>query len=689
MTVRFFSRLGASSLAFAVATQAAQAQTVNTTIIELKPITIEADGADIRPLSPDMSLMDPRGAMSRPAADGADLLRRVPGVDAGRFGGHGLEIVIRGQQQNQINVIDAGAFTYGGCPNRMDPPLSSARLSLADRIIVQRGYASVTNGPGATGGAVILERDPPRLDDDKRLSGHVSAGLTSNSDTVNVSGQLTYNLGNGFYVRGSLDRNKAENYTDGSGNTVRTSYEQKGWGVTLGYARDRVDLAFDVESDRVDDALFPGAGMDSPYSDNMLYRLRGGVDLDAGALRRIEGNLFLSEVDHLMDNFTLRTPGPMAARVPSTSDTWGGKLEAQFEFGATRAKIGVDTQTNDREATLFAGPFPGAVPNVLAEDPAFARFFMWPDVSIRQTGLYAEAETDLSAGTMIKYGLRYDRVNASAGKANQVPGGSAQSPNFFYNLQYGTNFNDDRTEDNVGGLIRLEHDFTAATKLFVGLSRAMRTADAVERAMAKTDWVGNPDINPEKHHQLDIGYQLDRGDLYFSAAAYYDRVEDYILRDQFTVPGVTTYRNVDADLSGVELAAAWQRGGWEVSGDATYTRGRNRSDNRDLAQIPPLQGKVEASYGENGWRAGARVNWAADQDDIDPARDPRDTPGWATLDLFGSYDIDDRVTLTAGIDNVTDETFANHLSRSDLINPALVQVNEPGRTLYVSVSANF
>ena len=689
MTVKFLARLGASSLAIAVATHAAHAQTADTTIIELKPLIIEADGTDTRSLSPGMSLMDPRGAMSRPAADGADLLRRVPGVDAGRFGGHGLEIVIRGQQQNQINVIDAGAFTYGGCPNRMDPPLSSARLSLADRIIVQRGYASVTNGPGATGGAVILERDPPQLDDDKRLSGHVSTGLTSNSNTLNASGQLTYNLGNGFYVRGSIDKNTADNYTDGSGNTVRTSYEQTGWGLTLGYVRNGVDLAFDVESNEVDDALFPGAGMDSPYSDNMLYRLRGGVDLDAGALRRIEGNLFLSEVDHLMDNFTLRPPGMMAARVPSTSDTWGGKLEAQFEFASTRATIGIDIQTNDREATFYSGPFPAFAPNVLAEDPALARFFMWPDVSIRQTGLYAEAETDLSESTMIKYGLRYDRVRASAGKADEVPGGSAQSPNFFYTREYGTDFNSARTENNIGGLIRLEHGLTTDSKVFVGVSRAVRTADAVERATARVNWVGNPDIDPEKHHQLDIGYQLDRGDLYFSAAVYYDRVEDYILRDQFTVPGVTTYRNVDADLAGVELAAAWQRGGWQLSGDMTYTRGRNRSDNRDLAQIPPLQGKVEASYGMDGWHTGARVNWAADQDDIDPARDPGTTSGWATLDLFGSYAITERVAVTAGVDNVTDETYARHLSRSDLINPALVQVNEPGRTMYVSVSASF
>jgi len=44
-----------------------------------------------------------------PHSDGGDFLRSVPGVTAGRFGGHGLEPVIRGQSQNQLNITANGA----------------------------------------------------------------------------------------------------------------------------------------------------------------------------------------------------------------------------------------------------------------------------------------------------------------------------------------------------------------------------------------------------------------------------------------------------------------------------------------------------------------------------------------------------------------------------------------------------
>lgn len=357
--------------------------------------------------------------MSTPAADGGEFLRAVPGVTSGRMGGHGLELVIRGQSQNQLNIIDSGSFTFGGCPNRMDPPAATAGISRADKIIVERGYQSVTNGPGGSGGAVILEREAPEFEESDPLSFGLSTGLSSNSGKINVNGDFSLDLGQGFYLKGYAGYKTADDYEDGDGNSVRSSYDQKSAGLTFGYESNGVDLAFDIERDQVEDALFPGAGMDSPLSDTSIYRLRGGVDLDAGVLRRIEGNLFLSEVEHVMDNFTLRPAGMMYARTPTTSDTHGGKIEAHLEFGATKAKVGLDLVSNNRMATLYSAMAAGPV---LAENPAVARFLMWPDVTISQTGLYGETITTLSDRTTLTLGARYDYVKATAGAASTVPG---------------------------------------------------------------------------------------------------------------------------------------------------------------------------------------------------------------------------------------------------------------------------
>ena len=678
-------RLSAHAILLSSLSTAALAQVLETTdeAVDLPPIVIEQGQEEV---GANTVVLGDAPMMSTPPADGGEFLRAVPGVDAGRMGGHGLELVIRGQTQNQLNIIDTGSFTFGGCPNRMDPPAATAGISRADKIIVERGYQSVTNGPGGSGGSVILEREAPEFEEDNPLSFGLSAGLSSNSGKVNVSGDFSLDLGQGFYLEGYSDYKTADNYEDGDGTPVRSSYTQKSAGLTFGYEGNGVDLAFDIERDKVEDALFPGAGMDSPLSDTSIYRLRGGVDLDAGILRRIEGNLFLSEVDHVMDNFTLRPAGAMYARTPTTSDTHGGKLEAHLKFGATEAKVGLDLVSNNRMATLYSGM---AAAPVLAETSTLARFLMWPDVTISQTGLYGETITDLSDRTTLTLGARYDYVRATAGAAGTVPGGATASPNTFYTAQYGTTFDAAREEHNFGGLARIDYALDADSTVFVGLSRSVRTADATERAMAKSDWVGNPDIAPEKHHQLDLGYERDGGNYTFNAAIYADRVNDYILRDQFTVAGVTTYRNIDAFLTGIEMSGSWTRGGFTLLADATYTRGKNRTDGRDLAQIPPLSGSVTMSYGENAWNAGGRVNWAMSQDDIDPARDPGVTPGWATLDLFGSYELTEKATLVAGVDNVFDKTYANHLSRTNVFDPTMFQVNEPGRTFYINLEMRF
>lgn len=654
----------------------------------------EPDGVKLAPIQvidskyeegPNAAIVDPKAGDEGPHSDVGELLRNTPGVTSGRMGGHGLEIVIRGQQQNQISVIDSGSITYGACPNRMDPPTSSAASYRADRIIVQRGYASVTNGPGATGGAVILEREAPELSAKKRMSGSLSLGAMSNSETLEASGEVSVLLADGIYLEAGGDIGKANNYENGKGQEIRSAYKQRGGGVTLGYAKHGLDLAVDFERDRVTDALFAGAGMDSPLVDTTIYRLRGGMDLGSGALRRVEGNLFLSDVDHIMDNYSLRTPGMMAMLAPTQSKTYGGKLEAQFEYDRTTLTVGVDHQSNNR----LAFGYMGMLALVDARDPSTQTGFSWPDVTIGQTGLYMEAETPLDRDTGLIAGLRYDHVRARAGKADDLPSGGGVSANTLYMARYGTTFDDTRTENNFAALLRVEHEIVKGLDGFVGLSQSVRTADTSERAMARNNWVGNPDIKPEKHRQIDVGLDAGNGQWHGSVSGYFDWVSDYILNDQFTVPGVALQRNVSARIGGIELAGGWLWKGFSLESSLTFTRGRNVDDDRDIAQIPPLNGLVSASYGGQGWRAGARLNWSATQTFIDPARDPGETAGWATLDLYGSIPVSKIAVLRAGVNNVTDATYANHLSRSNAFDPALVQVDEPGRSFFVKLDAQF
>ena len=78
--------------------------------------------------------------------------------------------------------------------------------------------------------------------------------------------------------------------------------------------------------------------------------------------------------------------------------------------------------------------------------------YLWPDVKLRQVGLFAEYLGEWTAASRYTLGLRYDAVEAEANKAASQP--VMLSPNQLYTLYYGKTA-DTHDEDNLSALLRL------------------------------------------------------------------------------------------------------------------------------------------------------------------------------------------------------------------------------------------
>ena len=64
--------------------------------------------------------------------------------------------------------------------------------------------------------------------------------------------------------------------------------------------------------------------------------------------------------------------------------------------------------------------------------------------------------------------------------------------------------------------------------------------------------------------------------------------------------------------------------------------------------------------------------------------------GFAVFSFNGAYRIDRRFTLSAGVDNVFNKTYAEHVNAATVglagyVNT--IRVNEPGRTLWLKLDA--
>lgn len=660
---------------------------------------LAVDGA-LEPETPATVVLQPHqdGTKRLPADLGA-LLSEVEGVTASRMGRHASDIVIRGQSQDRLAVINDGAYAFGGCPNRMDPPTSLVPESTVDLLTVQRGYQTVTNGAPAPAGSVIVERTTPQFDA-FAVHGSVAAGIEGNGLQRQGSASVTAGVKEG-YIRAFTDMSRSGNYKDGKGVEVRSGYESLGGGLELGVnVGENTQVSFGADRMDNDNVLFAGAGMDGVSDGTTTYRMTADHQFqDAGALQEISLNLYGSLVDHVMDNYSLRTPTGMKMVTNSTSNTFGGSLSADWNVSGVQLTTGIDHRTNIRDATSQSGAV------TLAGDPSTISGYMWPDVSIMDTGLFAEAKSPLGAATTLTAGARLDRVEVDADKADAKPQNANPAARTLYRQYYGVS-DVTHEEYNLSGLARLDHDFGPLSG-WAGVSRSVRTADATERGIARSagasSWVGNPNLDPEKHYQVDAGLAAKRHDWSASSGVWYDRVEDFITRDTargqsgvLMSNGASIFRNVDAQLAGVDLSGAWMATpALKLSANMTYTYGSNLSDDRPLYQIPPLQGMVEAAYTIDSVTFGPRLRWATTQTRVDnntatgAGLDVQKTSGYGVVDLFATWQPLEAVQLRAGVNNLFDHTYANHLNRASSFDPTMAQVNEMGRSVSVGGRVTF
>ncbi|MCG6118265.1 MAG: TonB-dependent receptor [Aquimonas sp.] len=630
------------------------------------------------------------------AADLAEVLRGISGVAAARMGGHGLEPSIRGQSQGQINVRLDGMELHGACPNRMDPPTAFAQPSSIDRVVVHKGVQTLRNGPGGSGGAILIERGLPGQSEG--LQGRVTLDAGDNGAMWQAAADLAAR-GETLAWRLLASREDRASYEDGNSAEVRSSFKRDTASLLLGFdwgEAQRSELTLDHSDAR--DVLYAGAGMDAPKDQLKAWKLAHAAQLGGVELR---ANAWSAEVDHVMDNFSLRPQSGMFMRVPASAESRGLELVAEFELSGWSLELGLQQAALNRLAIRSAG--------TSATRLGMRNALLWPQAELKRRGLFVEASGPLTSASNLTAGLRLDRFDADALRAREQVSVAVAAPVEFYRAYYGsaeTRFKD----DGLGLLVRIDHALDERLRVFSGLSRSVRAADSTERYIASTSgmdamrWIGNPALANEVHHQFDAGLVWNTAATRYSVVAYLGRVDDYILRDRargqegvLLSDRATVYRNVQADLRGVEFEAEWiLSNGLRIEAQIDHVRGKNRSDNRALAQIAPLSFALGMRRTTSLGEFSLRLRGADRQSRVDDSAatgsglDARATPGWAVLDVGWSLERGAH-RLRLGIDNVFDRAYAEHLNRSnqDPFNPEPIQVNEPGRSLQIGWQLRF
>jgi iron complex outermembrane receptor protein len=201
--------------------------------------------------------------------------------------------------------------------------------------------------------------------------------------------------------------------------------------------------------------------------------------------------------------------------------------------------------------------------------------------------------------------------------------------------------------------------------------------------------IGNPALQSEKGLGFDASVRWRTRYLHGEVTYFRNSIDEYIFRNPISdeefderfgheehagdeedghdhgegLP-IVEFIGADSVLQGIEAQAHLELdNGFGVELAVDYVRGTLRAASQPLPRIPPLRVRTGLLYRRNAFQSGIQWTAAAKQDRVFGEDTPTD--GYNLLKLFASYSFGtERVvhSVTARLDNATDELYQNHLS---------------------------
>lgn len=630
-----------------------------------------------------------------------EVLDALPGVNVVRRGASSTEPVIRGLGWERVQTQVGPVPVYGGCPSRMDPPVTYLLPESVQDVTVAKGVPSVTYGPAGTAGRVTVSTDYKRpYEAPPELRGWATS--TYNGSRNGVLGGAGFQGGNkwvDFY--GAFNGLSYGNYESAKGIEVPADQTEYGGALSLAVRpmenqRWSNGLIF-VKEDGTD---YPSTPMDSEWTKTWIYNTGYEIRQDGCVLERIEVTGGLALLDHKMSNRDKANRSMLEAEASTNSDSFAGSAKQDWRVTpSVLLTTGFDYFHLSRDGTrerLVLQPVPGG--------PFYDH--IWPDATQWDFGGFTELNIDLATDWHLRLGGRIDTVQSDANGADDpsLGGFSIRQQFVKFNGEAAENVNGDELLGTGNALL----EWKAMKELYIHLGGGAisRPASITERFYAFAPGaggyqLGNPALDPETKYEIDWGVNWIKpwGNVGLSLFHYW--VEDFILPTQVGVftdgKPIRGFRNVDARLWGGEIGAVFMPiEHWSFPFSLSYVRGKNTSENCNLPEIPPLEARmaVRAEYGQSipWWvEFGGRV--AASQKDVDPAFPEDETPAFSVFHLYGGFKPVKGLRIQLGIDNLFNTNYHEHLTREAIFTTTNLvdgdEVPAPGISFFATVRYEF
>lgn len=393
--------------------------------------------------------------------------------------------------------------------------------------------------------------------------------------------------------------------------------------------------------------------------------------------------------------------------------TWGKKDTVNFTLGTDFTRVNNSLQENievlDPSGQVPTTPvFTPGQPTLLTQQLGL------PESNSYNPGVFADMNMPIGEQFLFRTGARVDYVRTTTGNrlitgnidifgGSQIPGNnidrSTVNPQVFSVAPW-----DAETTRNFGlfsAYLSGEYKIDDALTGLMGFGYAMRAPTLTELYAVGpfvgvlqpgfNRLIGEPRLDPEKLKQFDIGLRGDYGWFKGNVNAFYAWIDDYITYDRNkSGDGITQviFTNTDrATLAGGEIYGQVEATRWLTPfGAASYVQGRdlthrdNRrpdylvSSRRDGAETEPLPGIPPLEL-----RSGVRLHESVDlnqspkysiecsvrsvftQGLFASSLQEQRTGGFTIVDIRSYWQVTPSLLLTAGVENVGDRLYREHL----------------------------
>lgn len=638
--------------------------------------------------------------------DLAGQLTRVPGAAIVRNGAQTGIVQLRGLFNERVRVRVDGMEITPACPNHMDPPLHYAGFENLESLDVLVGATPVSLGGDSLAGSVEAKSRPPKFGQSEawQTSGRVTGGYDSarNGRSAALEADAFTNTLNLRYAGGYED---AGNYSSARGKVADTGYTTKRHNLTAGWlvGTGVLELSAGTHSSR--NVGTPTLPMDMVKDDAKNVRANWTGETGLGELTVAA---YWHDIDHVMDNYTMRPVTGMRMQAPSTSENTGLKADLARPMAGGTAKFGAEyaASTLDVWQNAITGPFAGQ------------RQDMFSNAARDRTGVYGEWEGGVADGLTLNAGVRGDfvRMNADAIANTFVAGGGAPPPAVAAAAAAAADaaaFNAaDRSinDNNVDATLALRYRVTPIVSVEGALTRKTRSPSILERFLYTSTsasagqadgrtYLGNLALDPEVGHGVSLGVSGKYGTHHAKLEAYMQDVSNFIQGtaiarlDGNGLP-VLQYSNVNARLWGFEASAgATVLRALEIGSWVSLARGQNTDNGDNLYRLAPLRGGVSADWRAEGWSVGAEWIASARKTAVSRYNSEPVTAGYGLLNLRGTVTVAKGFDVTAGVDNVFDKFYSDPLAGVNRVTASSIAVGAPmpgtGRSGYVRLNWAF